>query len=105
MKNIEEMTAEEALSEWKRLNGEMNADFSSGDPDNSMDYWDGQMAPYGARLDQLVEESGIYLHDGAFVYSDITSGMPMLFGGLRMVIPAMEQQAIQNWLLRKAGLK
>lgn len=93
MKKIEEMTAVEALGRWKEL---LHAKSFEHEYERSM---------IAARLDQLVEESGIYLHDGAFVYSDITSGMPMLFGGLRMVIPAMEQQAIQNWLLRKAGLK
>lgn len=100
MKPISEMTASEALAEWKK--------------------WDKKAYPLGpnqfyekrdaaaARLDHLLAESGISIVDGIFRYNatQVNRGynvvMPMV---PYRTIPALDQHALEEWLLRKEGLK
>ena len=62
-----------------------------------------------SRLDQLAKESGITIVDGRFRYKvfGFPSGeeTPTVVIGEYNGMSALDQQAIQNWLLRKAGLK
>lgn len=129
MKKIDEMTAEEALSILKegcaqcpeckkRFSWERLPSYQSGALGSRIVTCDNCLheglvranvsfaKELMSRLDQLVEASGISISNGSFRYNGATYYMVWKSGpNAGEIIPAMEQQAIQNWLLRKAGLK
>ncbi len=99
-------TAVALLKEWKRLYEEDNA-WATLLPDGANKH-DDELASISRRLDEMVEGAGITIYENQFIYTkaDAWTALDRVaeeYIALAVDLPAIEQQALQEWVLMREG--